>query len=121
MYICSNTYIAALWNEGSSGAPPAAAPSVPSTTTQPPGIGGTTTSGGFGDQDWMGTTTTTQDWGADEGGEWNGTTDTNVCTYILISVLYISLLFRSIGNCQPVKRTFYNRRKCCFDYYQFYI
>lgn len=49
-------------------APPTTQPVVP---TQPPGI-----TPGFG-EDWsMGPTTTTKDWGADEGGEWSNTTDT---------------------------------------------
>ena len=51
----------------------------------------------------MGPTTTTKDWGADEGGEWSNT-DTNVCccvVYFYCCVVYFYccvVLIRLIGN-----------------------
>ncbi|XP_003382764.1 PREDICTED: 40S ribosomal protein SA-like [Amphimedon queenslandica] len=62
------------WGEGTT-APSVPAPAASGQPTQPPGISSTAP---FGEQDWnMGPTTTTKDWGADEGGEWSNT-DTNV-------------------------------------------
>ena len=65
---------------------------APAATTLTTAGGGTTT-GQFatgGEHDWnVGPTTTTKDWGADEGGDWSNT-DTNVIT---LFGLYIHLQF----------------------------
>ena len=55
-------------------------------TVPPPTQSATAPPTGFGDQDWnMGPTTTTKDWGADDG-EWGNTEPVSVTVYSSLSL-----------------------------------
>lgn len=80
-----------MWDEPAAGTHPAPATAGTGTTT-------TTQFPAGGEHDWtIGPTTTTKDWGADEGGEWNNT-DTTVMAYFITLCIYLLVFYRLIGD-----------------------